>query len=259
MSMSLREFFDKSWNTAQLRNFLKSRVFENSLEIAPYHSPLLNGAKTFDVFNQKELQDAARKLIQEGIQVDVNAIPQIDYTHPTGDLSSVDCTFDLIVSSHCAEHQPNLIRHLQHVAEKLNHDGLYVCIFPDRRQCFDQSLPAKTLAEVLQANYESREFHTFVNLWNSRFHTTHNDSPRHWRDDHESNKKTFSSKDEELILQESKSRKYIDCHAWQFSDNEMVDLIMNLHKLNYITNLHLKWWAPTQKNSNEFALVFVKV
>ncbi len=55
--------------------------------------------------------------------LDAHRTPKIEYLSPTGDLTIVNRRFHAVLSSHCIEHQPDLIRHLQHVAALLDPGG----------------------------------------------------------------------------------------------------------------------------------------
>jgi SAM-dependent methyltransferase len=109
-----------------------------ALEIGPFCHPLLGGPKVsyFDVLSQEAL--VARACLHG---LDSSTVPYIDYISPTGELSSVDRRFDVVISSHCLEHQPDLVRHLQEVGQLLFPGGDYFLLVPDKRYCFDHFIP----------------------------------------------------------------------------------------------------------------------
>lgn len=96
------------------------------LEIGPFANPLAIGPKVkyFDVLTTKQLQDRAASL-----GLEVARVPQVNYVSATADLSIVKDEFDVVISSHAIEHQPDLIRHLQQVEKLLvRGDGIF-CLF----------------------------------------------------------------------------------------------------------------------------------
>lgn len=97
------------------RNHLKGILDRkiSYLEIGPYGRPYINRAifnvKYFDVLSQEELKI---KSLSDNDHEEKN-IPYIDYVHPFGDLSIVDEKFNCAFSSHCIEHQPDILDHLK--------------------------------------------------------------------------------------------------------------------------------------------------
>jgi SAM-dependent methyltransferase len=61
------------------------------------------------------------------------------YQHDQADLASIPLKnhFQLIMSSHALEHQPDLVRHLQKVSRLLRKGGYYLAFVPNKRFCFD--------------------------------------------------------------------------------------------------------------------------
>ncbi|MFG7489383.1 methyltransferase domain-containing protein [Methylorubrum rhodesianum] len=110
------------------------------LEIGPFTKPVIRGprVKYFDVLDRKGLVERAKS-----IGFEMNGVVEIDYVSPIGNLEIVpSCSFDCVFSSHCIEHQPDLIRHLNHVSRILRDGGRYYLIVPDKRYCFDHFLEA---------------------------------------------------------------------------------------------------------------------
>ncbi len=92
----------------------------DTLEIGPFFRPLLKGPhlRFFDVLSHADLVARAREIGEEE-----SNIPVIDFVSPTGDLSIVNQSFSYVLSSHCIEHQPDMIEHLQQVERILQPDG----------------------------------------------------------------------------------------------------------------------------------------
>ena len=118
------------------------------LEIGPFFAPCLEGPQVtyFDVLGK---QDLIRRALELGY--DTDRIPEIDYVSPTGDLSIIDRRFPALLSSHCIEHQPDLIAHLQKTYALLEPGGCYYLMIPDKRFCYDHFLGESNLAEVLSS------------------------------------------------------------------------------------------------------------
>jgi SAM-dependent methyltransferase len=120
------------------RNGVVALVSKNAtvLEIGPFCNPLLSGTNVsyFDVLSEEALVARASCL-------DPSGVPHIEYVSPTSDLSIVDRRFDVVISSHCLEHQVDLIGHLKEVGHLLLPGGAYFLLVPDKRYCFDHFIP----------------------------------------------------------------------------------------------------------------------
>lgn len=187
-----------------------------TLEIGPFYRPMVKGnaVRYFDTLDR----DALRKRALELNLGEVDP-PTIDYVSPFGDMSIVDRTFENVVSSHCIEHQPDLVRHLQDVGRLLEPGGKYYVIAPDKRYCFDHFVPETSLSDVICAHAQKRTNHTMDNFVRHRSLITHNNSKRHWRGDHVDPgyfknlpARTLAAADEFQSMEG-----YVDVHAWQFT------------------------------------------
>jgi SAM-dependent methyltransferase len=218
----------------QREHFIALAASEKAiLEIGPFCSPAIQGkrVKYFDVLDQENLRERAKEH-----QLDPAGCPHIDYVSPTGDLSVVDETFDIVISSHVIEHQIDLIKHLQQIQNILRPAGAYFLIIPDKRFCFDHFIPEAAIGDILAAHYESRTSHSLQSVIEHLVLTTHNESARHWSGDHGDR---LSDHTRERIhaavhyFQES-AGSYIDIHAWQFTPSSFQSIIHDLHRLKYI-------------------------
>ena len=143
------------------------------LEIGPFCKPAILGPNVsyFDVLDGPELELRARK-----IGYPIECVPEIRFVSPNGDLSIVGSEFDAVFSSHCIEHQPDLIYHLQQIERLLSPGGIYFIIIPDKRYCFDYPLPESDLADVLEAFYDKARGHNIKNVIRHRALTVHNEA-----------------------------------------------------------------------------------
>lgn len=227
---------------------------ESILEIGPFFAPVATGpnVKYFDVLTKAELNARGT-----GLGHDVSNVPEIDFVSPNGDLSIVDETFDAVLSSHCIEHQPSLIRHLEQVHRLLRPGGSFFLIVPDKRYCFDHFLPVSTIADVLDAN-DDRSVHTVRNLVEHRALMTHNDPVRHWDGDHGEPGPPAQRVDLiKAALAEHSTTEYIDVHAWKFVPETFRQIMEDLVSLGF-SNLVPERVYNTPLRCHEFCAVLTK-
>ena len=196
------------------------------LEIGPFNNPMIRGdnVRYFDVMTTEQLVKRAKK-----VKYDKNTIPNIDYSSPDADLSVINERFSAVASSHCIEHQPDLIHHLNQVRYLIEGIGRYYLVIPDKRYCFDHSVPSSTLEEVISAQGDRR--HPLIKVIEHRAVTTHNDPTRHWSGDHydadwEANQPAKARK----AITEYLAAKggYVDVHRWQFTPQTFKEIIVEL-------------------------------
>jgi len=241
-------------NTLATRSDFAGLVPQNAdaLEIGPFYSPVLTSVRTkyFDVLSQEELVARAKV-----IGVEAPSVPKIDFISDVGDLSVVDQYFDVVLSSHCLEHQPDLIAHLNQVERILRRGGRYFLLVPDKRYCFDHFLPASTVAEVVEAHQEGARVHALRNVIKHRAFTCHNDGMRHWAGDHGTYLDNHAARVKGALAEyEAHHGGYIDVHAWFFTPDSMRELITTLGELG-LTSLSIERLYPTRKDSIEFWMV----
>lgn len=187
-----------------------------TLEIGPYTTPRLRGREVryFDLIDRESLVMRARKRGHPCIDA-----PAIHYVNAEGDVASVPDTFDAVFSSHCIEHTPDLIAHLRGVASVLEPGARYFVIVPDKRYCFDQPLSVSSLIQVHAAIGRTR--HSAASIFRHCFLTGHNDSARHWADDHVHDR---PQSERESMLREAQDDAS-DVHAWQFTPASFAHII----------------------------------
>ena len=230
---------------------------ESVLEIGPFCNPITSRENVvyFDILDSAGLKSRAEKIGHP-----ISRIPRIDYVSPTGDLSVVDRLFSAVTSSHCIEHQPDLIKHLQQVAGILEEGGYYFVIVPDKRYCFDHFIPESTIARVIEARVEKPRVHRLGSVIEHRALITHNDSRRHWLGDHsdpgyrESVTGRITAALQEFELARGS---YIDVHAWQFTPNGFRDMIQNLYNLQFSPFRALRVYN-TPRDRFEFCAILQK-
>lgn len=224
------------------------------LEVGPFCNPVLVGPQVtyFDVMPTEGLVERARK-----IGYPIIATPRIDFVSPVGDLSVVDRQFDACLSSHCIEHQPDLIGHLQAISRILSAGGAYYLIVPDKRYCFDALISESNLAEVVAAHIEGRTRHSLESVIEHRALTTHNDPIRHWIGDHfdpEYHRGLGERTSSAIAEWRESSGQYIDVHAWQFTPASFRGIISSLREMKYI-DLSVDCVGDTPQGQFEFVSI----
>jgi SAM-dependent methyltransferase len=224
----------------------------DALEIGPFYNPVLRSRRTryFDVLSREELIERARV-----IGIAEPQVPNIDFISDIGDLSVVNQDFDVVLSSHCLEHQPDLVRHLQQVQALLRPGGRYFLLIPDKRYCFDHFIPVSTIADVIDAHHHGARTHSLRNVINHRAMTCHNEGARHWAGDHGTYADNLAARVNAALAEYvAHDGKYIDVHAWFFTPDSTTELITALRELGLI-EFSIERLYPTRRESIEFWMV----
>lgn len=229
-----------------------------TLEIGPFCNPQLRGAhvRYFDVGDREYLIKRAIEL-----QYPFTDAPAIDYVSPIGDMEGIDDEFGQIFSSHCIEHQPNLVRHLNQVSQILKNGGCYFLVVPDKRFCFDHYLPETTIADVLGSHIEKRHLHYAKSVLEHRLLTTHNEPIRHWQGDHgapliqRTDPRSVSLSIDYVIANVDT---YLDTHGWHFTPNGFQYILDYLYQLG-LTKLHVNRVYNTPFGQFEFCAILTKL
>lgn len=221
------------------------------LEIGPFCNPVFRGdnVRYFDVLDSAGLVARAHEHHLDP----ANCPAQIDYVSPTGDLSIVNERFDVIFSSHCIEHQPDLVRHLADARKIIAPDGRYFLAIPDKRYCFDHFLEETTEIDLIAAHLENRRVHTFKSVYNYIARTTHNNPAAHWSGN--STDPHGMTREERGVVAENVFKglqgSYYDCHAVHFTPESFAACITALAAKHYIEFTAERVYA-TIRDSNEF-------
>lgn len=218
------------------------------LEIGPFLRPFISGEKVkyMDVLPVSGLKERATKV---GYKWYRSTCPkEIHYVISDYDWSSVTDKFEAVFSSHCIEHQPNLVKHLQNVSSILEAGGSYFLCIPDKRYCIDHFKSVSTIGEIL--DYAEDKPLSFSQFFSSKM-GVHNDPTRHWKGMH--GEKFLSTKDIQDAMREfEKARKgYFDIHRWFFTPRSFYINLILLYQLGY-TDLFPINVTDTKRNSPEF-------
>lgn len=227
-----------------------------ALEIGPFANPLLSGDNVSfcDVLSQEELIKRANQ-----IGLDPERIPFIDYKLGNELLDEIDDVFDVILSCHSIEHQPDLVEHLNQIERRLVSGGRYFILIPDKRYCFDRLIAPSSIADIIQANFEKRKTHNVKSIIEHRSLTVHNNNHQHWFDREsplESNPRAESIQE---AIEEFKQAdgSYIDVHAWYFTPNSFCQNIELLNDLGMVS-LKIERVYHTLHGHNEFWVILKK-
>jgi predicted SAM-dependent methyltransferase len=234
------------------------QAFGKVLEIGPFDQPIVRGTqvKYFDVMDQQALIKRAGACARNQ-----DGCPYIDYVSDRGDLSVItNEKFDSVISSHCIEHQPDLIRHLNQVFDILHPGGRYFVIIPDKRFIFDYYVAVTRVSEVIAAHVEAREVHTAASIITHFAESTHNKPLRHWLGFHRPLRGTPAYVERlraALELTSVSQADYVDVHSWFFTPRSFLLIMRTLSEAQMI-GLSIERVYGTPFGSNEFFAVLQK-
>lgn len=240
---------------AEFINLIESH--KSILEIGAFSKPASfssNKVKYFDVFNKQTLIENAKR---EGL--DPSTIPEIDYTHPQGDLSIITEKFDVVFSSHNIEHQVDLIKHLQQVSAILNDSGEFYLLIPDKRSCFDHYIPETAISEVLATHYSDTKTHDLRTILAGTCETAHNNPARHWI---RYNGVITAQTDKQCYIRalekfNQADGRYLDSHKWRFTPSSFEVIVDYLHEMG-LSPFKVKKIYCTNWGANEFSAILYK-
>lgn len=247
-----------TWSKALSRSdFLAILLEEESessiLEIGPLNRPLVNTPETkyFDLYPTQELKKKAKS---EGL--DPEAVPDISFSDPNGNLGVIDEEFNNIVSAHCIEHQPDLITHLVLCSKLLKGpNAKYWLVIPDKRYCFDALIPESSILDVVKAHEEKLTRPSIWKVIDYRALTTHNDPVLHWQNNHGVQNLDILARFNAAKAEfENAHGSYIDVHCWQFTPKSFEIIIDALYELGLIDFKVERIWE-TPENNLEFCAV----
>lgn len=233
------------------------------LEIGPFDKPCIvgNNVKYADILSTNEIKERIRNFSKsEKINHNLDSVPKISYILQDRSLKAVTDKFDVILSSHCIEHQPDLIGHLKDVYETLNANGCYYLIIPDKRYCFDYFLEESSISSLIEAHLAKRQKHTVKSVIEHRCLTTSNDTYKYWQNDKKFKDGLITRLDKENLrnaIEEYNKNPNVDVHAWQFTPKSFYQNIKTLIDLDYI-NFKIEQIFHTEFNNNEFYVILKK-
>ena len=237
-----------------------------ALEIGPFVSPTIFGpnAQFFDVVNKDGILEKAAKSVVYG-SYDIDLVPNIDYVSPTGDLGIIPPgLFKAVFSSHCIEHQVDLVSHLQAISNLLAKEinGVVVLIIPDKRFSSDQPRRISTLRDVLATHWSAVPLGVHpLHAWlEDQCDTSTNHASDHWQGIH-----TPRRKDSDAFCYQrahdayiAANGSYLDLHRWTFTPCAFANIMSGLREMNLI-DLHISMLSTTAPNNLEFYAILKKI
>jgi SAM-dependent methyltransferase len=234
-----------------------AKTKEKALEIGPFCKPALVGQniKYFDVLDQQGLINRASS---SGFKK--KPAPFIEFVSPCGDLSIINEKFDVIFAAHCIEHQPDLIDHLNKVANILSATGKYFLIIPDKRYCFDHFIQPSSVEDVIDAHNLKLKTHSRYNVIAAETLSSHNNRLLHWLGEHgkhpniDEESRAYKSAIDQYNFANGA---YIDVHAWRFSPTSFYKIVETLYTRGLI-GLRPKIVCATCRGRKEFTAILSK-
>jgi SAM-dependent methyltransferase len=227
-----------------------------ALEIGPFGAPQLFGphVRYADYLSTEELRARAP---HHGH--DPDKCPEIHYVLRNMDLGDIEDRFSAVFSSHCIEHQPDLIKHLQDVGAVLRPGGRYFLAIPDKRYCFDHFIRESNFGQVVSAHLAARRLHSLRSVVTAYTFGTHNDPIRHWSGDHgTTNLHRVGYRVVRdaiaLYLRSAKKHEYVDVHGWQFTPPSFNDICTRLYNDGF-SPLRVASISAPIRNSQEFCAI----
>jgi hypothetical protein len=221
------------------------------LEIGPFNDPLASGPNVdfADYLDQEALIARAKEIGR-----DYTRTPSIKYVLSDSGLEKIKEDYDAVVSSHCIEHQPDIVLHIAQVQRLIEaRNGRYFLFIPDKRYSFDRYLAESTIAEVIDAHEDRKKIHSLKSVIEHRALTTHNDPKKHWLENDIRTRHHIDFGKVKTAVAEWRASKgqYIDVHAWYFTPESFKEMVSLLNNLDYI-NLRVERLYPTRSGSLEF-------
>ncbi|WP_396330173.1 class I SAM-dependent methyltransferase [Burkholderia anthina] len=230
-----------------------------ALEIGPFGAPQLFGrnVRYADFLSTEELRARAPHHGHDPAKC-----PPIHYVLSTVDLGDIGERFAAVFSSHCIEHQPDLIKHLQDVGTILKPGGRYFIAAPDKRYCFDYFVPKSSFRQVLAAHRHARKLHSFRSVITAFTLGTHNDASLHWSGVHgapEFKRRGYRALRDALAIykQSARNRTYVDVHGWQFTPQLFAAICTRLYDRG-LSPLRLISISAPVRNGQEFCAILQK-
>jgi SAM-dependent methyltransferase len=222
------------------------------LEIGPFGSPVIAGpnVRYCDVLDTEQLRLRAP---EHG--VNPASVPAMDFVMHDCSLDGIEPQFDVVLSSHAIEHQPDLVAHLQQVERRLRPGGRYLVLVPDKRYSFDSAIPASGIADVLHAHAERRKVHTLRSLIEHHASRTHDDLREHWLQPQplvpDLRPGDAAAVAAALREYQQAAGGYIDVHAWYFTPDSFRQIVGLLNQLD-LTRLRVERLYRTRRERVEF-------
>lgn len=229
------------------------------LEIGPYTKPVLRG-NNVEYSDRLDAEDLRARALAESNgdhAATIAGTPESIHYVGTSLALVPSGRFQAVLTSHCIEHQPDLVAHLNDIERVLTPGGRYWVMCPDKRYCFDHHLAESTPFEVIDAHLQKRTVHCPRRVLEHRLSTVHNDAGRHWAGDNGPPRAHDAATLRACLdgeVTQAVAGEYVDVHAWQFTPESFRTVMTVLNDAGMV-GLVPEAIYPTLRNANEFIAV----
>ncbi|MDR1397492.1 MAG: class I SAM-dependent methyltransferase [Desulfarculales bacterium] len=214
----------------EMLDIIKDNV-KTILEIGPFDSPEFVNCCQYKV----EYADIlSTELLKKRAAIIENrnpsSVPDINYVVSDG-YNIIKNKFDLIYSSQCIEHQPDLLGHLLHVKNLLKKNGLFIFTVADKSTFFDRYIPESVITEIIAAYLEKRTNPGLRSIIEHVAYTTPDTakSASPYKEHTLERRKLIDGAFIQYIGNE-----YVDVHCWQFTPTSLHEIMLALRDLGYL-------------------------
>jgi SAM-dependent methyltransferase len=220
---------------------------DRGLEIGPGYNPMFPKSEGFNVktVDHGTGEELRAKYAHTGAADRIEDVNYVWRGEPLHELIGEEGAFDFIFSSHCLEHIPDPLGHLQSCQRLLKPGGVVLLALPDMRYCFDAMRNPSTTGEIIAAT--GRAKHTPTSLFDGTADFCRMAGSETWSAHHRGAVTHFQTLEMAKHYFDRASNpddEYIDGHGWAFTPTSFRLLIADLDALSLI-NFRIKWMAET--------------
>ncbi len=226
------------------------------LEIGPLANPLVrkNGVRRIfyaDYANREYLRERSRG----DANVNIDDIVDVDFVIPPPIPDDLGMKFDYIVSSHVAEHVPDIVGWLHKLARWLAPGGIITLATPDYRYCFDVLRKPSTTGEFIGAYLENRQRPPPSLVYDGFRSAVKYEPTDAWANVNPDNLDRYYTEEIALYLSKKALSEYVDCHCWVWTARSFIAAFEEMRALG-ITPLKIFCCYGPFKNETEFYVQF---
>jgi SAM-dependent methyltransferase len=252
-----------------VRNIAAKHIKKSSsriLELGPLNRCLLDRKKYKnyyfgDIRSTQEIKDLYKGneyLEKTGLTVDLDSIINIDFVIKSSykeTFKNIE-KFDYVIVSHVLEHIPNLLFFFEDIQNILKPNGELIILYPDRRFCFDHLRTDSKFSDIYDVyvrgvkRVASQVLDFYSNV------VKENEPTKFWDLNFKIPIASKRNSEKNLQAYESTARGILegDIHYWPFSDTAFLKFLYDCCMYK-IFNVSIKYFIPTQINTQEFLLI----
>jgi SAM-dependent methyltransferase len=226
----------------------------SGLEIGPLDKPLVakNGKRKIFYADYADKAYLAEKSVGDP-NVNIKNIQEIDFVIKPPLPDNIGRKFDYIVSSHVAEHVPDILGWLHKLAGWLNPGGIITFATPDYRYCFDRlRFPSRT-GEVVGAFLQSRQAPPPSCVYDGMRSATRFEAAEAWINGlHPTSAERYFTESQALsFAKKASDGEYVDCHCWVWTAGSFKSIMAELCRLGLTSLVLIECHGPYE-NEAEF-------